>query len=210
MRFDLESSTALLFAMTFFAISITPGLCMMLSMSLGAYLGVRRTMWMMAGELLAMSFISLVAMFGLTTIYLKFDYLLDFLKYLGISYLLYIGYMSWNTKVESGFDLDTAKTSPGALFISGVMTAISNPKAWVFMITILPPFIKSSKPMVSQVATLLLLIILIEFSCLMIYAYGGSVLQKFFYENDKAYYLNRVSGVAFMTVAVYWFVSTYR
>ncbi len=38
------------FIPTFLFVSITPGLCMTLAMTLGISLGVRRTLWMMWGE----------------------------------------------------------------------------------------------------------------------------------------------------------------
>lgn len=40
------------FIPTFFFVSITPGMCMTLSMSLGMTIGVRKALWMMWGELL--------------------------------------------------------------------------------------------------------------------------------------------------------------
>lgn len=39
------------FVPTFFLVSLTPGMCMTLAMVLGMTQGVRRTLWMMAGEL---------------------------------------------------------------------------------------------------------------------------------------------------------------
>ena len=39
------------FSASFFLVALSPGLCMNLAMSLGISIGVRRTLWMMAGEL---------------------------------------------------------------------------------------------------------------------------------------------------------------
>lgn len=41
------------FIPTFFFVSITPGMCMTLAMTLGMSIGVRRTLWMMLGELVS-------------------------------------------------------------------------------------------------------------------------------------------------------------
>ncbi|MEL0099452.1 MAG: LysE family translocator, partial [Opitutae bacterium] len=48
-----------LFIPTFFFVSATPGLCMTLALSLGMTVGVRRTLWMMAGELVGVAIVVL-------------------------------------------------------------------------------------------------------------------------------------------------------
>ncbi len=47
----IKLSLLSVFIPTFLFVSITPGLCMTLAMVLGMTQGVRRTLWMMAGEL---------------------------------------------------------------------------------------------------------------------------------------------------------------
>ena len=46
----MSLSTLSLFIPTFFLVSLTPGLCMTLSLSLGMTVGVKRAAWMMIGE----------------------------------------------------------------------------------------------------------------------------------------------------------------
>ena len=48
----MSSSLLLALIPTFFFVSITPGMCMTLALTLGMTVGIRRTMWMMVGELL--------------------------------------------------------------------------------------------------------------------------------------------------------------
>ena len=43
------------FIPTFFVVSITPGMCMTLALSLGITIGVKRALWMMAGELVGVA-----------------------------------------------------------------------------------------------------------------------------------------------------------
>ena len=47
------------FVPTFFFVSITPGLCMTLAMTMGMTIGVRRALWMMAGELVGLAVVEL-------------------------------------------------------------------------------------------------------------------------------------------------------
>ena len=48
----IDVAALAVFIPTFFFVSITPGMCMTLAMTLGMSIGVRRTLWMMIGELL--------------------------------------------------------------------------------------------------------------------------------------------------------------
>ena len=41
-----------MFIPTFFFVSITPGMCMTLALSLGMSIGYQRTLWMMLGEVI--------------------------------------------------------------------------------------------------------------------------------------------------------------
>ena len=58
------------FIPTFFVVSITPGMCMTLALSLGITVGVRRAMWMMAGELLGVGIVAAASAIGVATIML--------------------------------------------------------------------------------------------------------------------------------------------
>lgn len=46
------------FIPTFFFVSITPGMCMTLAMTMGMAIGFRRTLWMMAGELFGVGLVA--------------------------------------------------------------------------------------------------------------------------------------------------------
>ena len=53
-----------LFIPTFFLVSVSPGLCMTLAMTLGMRVGLRRTCWMMGGEVLGVTLVALAALAG--------------------------------------------------------------------------------------------------------------------------------------------------
>lgn len=56
-----DSSVLFVFIPTFFFVSITPGMCMTLAMTLGMSIGIRRTIWMMIGELIGVSIVATAA-----------------------------------------------------------------------------------------------------------------------------------------------------
>lgn len=77
------------FIPTFFFVSITPGMCMMLAMTLGMSVGVKRTMWMMIGELIGVAIIAVSAVLGVASIMLNYPDLFAILKWIGATYLAY-------------------------------------------------------------------------------------------------------------------------
>lgn len=61
----LDTTLILLFIPTFLVISATPGMCMTLALTLGMSIGVRRTMYMMWGELIGVALVSVLAVVAL-------------------------------------------------------------------------------------------------------------------------------------------------
>lgn len=60
------------FIPTFFIVSITPGMCMTLAMTMGMTIGVRRTFWMMSGELIGVGLIATLSVIGVAAIMLNY------------------------------------------------------------------------------------------------------------------------------------------
>ncbi len=67
-------NTALLgmFIPTFFFVSITPGMCMTLALTLGMTIGYKRTLWMMIGELVGVAVVSVSAVVGIAAVMLTY------------------------------------------------------------------------------------------------------------------------------------------
>ena len=84
----INLSLLAVFIPTCFMISLTPGMCMTLSLTLGMSIGVRRTFWMMWGELSGVALVSIAAVAGVATIMLNYPALFVVLKYAGGAYLL--------------------------------------------------------------------------------------------------------------------------
>jgi threonine/homoserine/homoserine lactone efflux protein len=138
-----DSSVLFVFIPTFFFVSITPGMCMTLAMTLGMSIGIRRTMWMMIGELIGVSIVATAAVIGVASLMLNYPNVFVVFKWIGGTYLIYIGFNMWRSKGKMSVSLNQqSNTKKSALFSQGLITAIANPKGWGFMIALLPPFIK--------------------------------------------------------------------
>jgi homoserine/homoserine lactone efflux protein len=80
---------------------------------------------------------------------------------------------------------------------------VSNPKAWAFFVALLPPFVDQRRPLAPQLLALLALMLIIEFTCLQIYAHGGRVLSEQLHRRGKARWLNRVAGSLMAGVGIW-------
>jgi len=190
-----------LFIPTFFLVSITPGMCMTLAMTLGMSIGVRRTMWMMIGELIGVATVAVAAVLGVASIMLNYPEIFGVLKWVGGAYLAYIGINMWRSKGKMALgNNEPSDVSRYSLFTQGFVTAIANPKGWAFMVSLLPPFISIEYDVMPQLAMLLTVIMFTEFISMMAYATGGKSLRIFLSRGDNIKWMNRIAGSLMIAV----------
>jgi homoserine/homoserine lactone efflux protein len=200
-------STAFLLALipTFFFVSVTPGMCMTLALTLGMTVGIRRTMWMMLGELIGVGLVAISVVIGVAALIVQYPELFVVLKIAGGGYLLYLGIQLWRSKGKMAIDLNGTPKNTGRLQLAtqGFITAVANPKGWAFFIALLPPFIDPTRPMPSQMVVLLSVILTLEALSLMVYALGGKSLSKVLQKSGNVRLMNRIAGSLMMGVAAW-------
>jgi len=202
----VDPAVLLLFVPTFFVVSITPGMCMTLALTMGMTIGVKKTFYMMWGELFGVALVSVAAVCGVAAVMLKYPTLFILLKYLGGGYLVFLGIQMIRSKGEVSLEsgrLSLTHIRPKTLMVQGFVTAIANPKGWAFMISLLPPFISPSKPFFPQLMILVSIILGTEFFCLVLYSNGGRVLTRFIEKQGNIRLLNRISGVLMAGVGIW-------
>ena len=200
----IDVAALAVFIPTFFFVSITPGMCMTLAMTLGMSIGVRRTLWMMIGELLGVASVAIAAVLGVASVMLNYPDAFAILKWVGGAYLIYIGVNMWRAKGK--MSVDTSKPSDvsrKSLFTQGFVTAIANPKGWAFMISLLPPFISVEHAVAPQLLVLLGVIMTTEFLSMLAYATGGKSLRLFLSRGDNIKWMNRIAGSLMVAVGVW-------
>jgi homoserine/homoserine lactone efflux protein len=202
----IDSSVLTVFIPTFFFVSATPGMCMTLSMTLGMTIGLRRTFWMMWGELLGVGFVSIAAVAGVAAVMLTYPAAFLVLKYAGGAYLGYLGIQMWRSKGKMALCEESStkiEFSIRELIVQGFVTAIANPKGWAFMISLLPPFIDPVYSLAPQIMILLVIILSIEFCCLISYAAGGRTLRNLLQKKSTLKTMNRIAGTMMIGVGVW-------
>ncbi|WP_426415041.1 LysE family translocator [Aestuariirhabdus sp. LZHN29] len=202
----VELSVLLIFIPTFLLVSVTPGMCMTLAMTMGMTIGVRRTLWMMWGELVGVGVVSVAAVLGVAAIMLNYPSLFLLLKYIGGGYLVWLGIQMWRSRgkmaISDSID-DQPHVAGRVLFTQGLVTAIANPKGWAFMISLLPPFINTQLPLLPQLSVLVGIILCSEFICMLAYASGGRSLRHFLQKSGNVRMLNRIAGSLMVGVGIW-------
>jgi len=193
------------FIPTFIFVSLTPGLCMTLSLTLGLTIGFKRTLWMMIGELVGVGIITALAGAGSAVIMVKHPEIFYLIKYCGGTYLAYLGINLCLSRGKMAINLTQQQQFPShnELISQGFITAISNPKGWAFMMSLLPPFIDTSKNLGVQVTVLVSIILVIEFACLNLYCLSGNAMRHFLQKSSNVRLLNRIAGTLMLAVAIW-------
>ncbi|MDH4021834.1 MAG: LysE family translocator [Gammaproteobacteria bacterium] len=200
----MDLTLLIAFGASFFLVALAPGLCMTLAMSLGISIGARRTLWMMAGELAGIALVGAAAVLGVAAILLKAPTVFAVFKWVGGAYLLYMGWQTWHAQPLRPEQLGAGRRRTRfSLIAQGFITAVGNPKAWAFLVALLPPFVDQSRPLAPQLLSLLALMLLIEFTCLQIYAHGGQALSEQLHRRGKARWLNHVAGSLMVVVGIW-------
>lgn len=177
---------------------------MTLAMTLGMSIGVRRTLWMMIGELLGVASVAIAAVLGVASVMLNYPDAFAILKWVGGAYLIYIGVNMWRAKGKMSINTQSpSDVSRQSLFTQGFVTAIANPKGWAFMISLLPPFISVQHAVAPQLLVLVLVIMVSEFVCMLAYATGGKSLRLFLARGDNIKWMNRIAGSLMMLVGMW-------
>ncbi|AHB04532.1 MULTISPECIES: LysE family translocator [Pandoraea] len=193
-----------LYVVTVFFVSATPGPNMLLVMTHGARHGLRPSLGTMAGCMTALIAMMSISAAGLGAVLKAWPMLFDTLRYIGAAYLVYLGYKSWRSPVDTNEAAArlraplATESSFGKLFKAGFLVAGSNPKAILFAAAFLPQFIDPTAAKLPQFSILLGTFAVIEVSWYLVYATGGLRIAPYLREARVLKAFNRISGGVFM------------
>ncbi len=169
-------------------------------------IGVKRTLWMMLGELAGVAVVAVLAAVGVAALLLNYPTAFTAFKIIGGLYLGFIGLQMWLSRGKMAIKADTQNQKPASrieLALQGFLTAISNPKGWAFFVALLPPFLSTQSSLFDQLLLLVSIILLLEFVCLLIYAAGGLTLRSILMQSANVRLLNRIAGSLMLAVGLW-------
>jgi threonine/homoserine/homoserine lactone efflux protein len=181
----------LVFAVTEFLMSLTPGPAVFLVISQGMHAGFRGSLRGIAGILAGNTIYFALSALGLGALLVASASLFQIIKWLGIAYLIVMG-VRMVLKRETKDAVGQKMKSRLALFSQGLITQLSNPRAIVFFTALLPQFISPGArnpgwmggSMAAQFVVLGLVSIAVEFPVLAAYGWladrGGNLIPQRF------------------------------
>ena len=135
---DLFTLLSLTFATFVYAVSPGPGLFAVLAIS--TRYGPIPAIWLSLGHTIGDIIYVALAMLTLTVLSDVISNSMLYVKILGASYLIYIGYQQWRSKGIS-FEQSSQKNSTLKLLMAGFVVGVTNPKTIIFYLSFLPIFI---------------------------------------------------------------------
>ena len=120
-------------------ISISPGAGAIASMSSGLNYGFRHGYWNALGLQLALLVQIAIVAAGAGVLFATTPWAFLAVKWFGVAYLLYLAFLQWKAPAQSiEIKHELARKSAGKLVIHGFLVNMSNPKAIVFLLAIIP------------------------------------------------------------------------
>ena len=151
------------FMVACWVISVSPGAGAIASMSSGLNYGFRRGYWNALGLQLALLVQIGIVAAGAGVLFATSPWAFLAIKWFGVGYLLYLAYLQWCAPVQSiQIQQEQPTKSVAKLMLSGFLVNMSNPKAIVFLLAVLPQFLDLSRPQLSQYLIMALTMITID------------------------------------------------
>lgn len=113
--------------------------------------------------------------FGLGSLFLQFPYLLDILKYIGATYLLYL---AWKMFGSLNIQITENKSSP-LRYYEAILFQFVNPKAWVICITAVSLFYPEKENIFVGTLFMVVMATIINIPSISMWAIGGSIIRRY-------------------------------
>jgi homoserine/homoserine lactone efflux protein len=143
--------TWLVFVAAVLGLSMSPGPNGLLVLTHGTVRGWRRTTSTILGGVIGFVAVIAMSMFGIGAMLQASVAALMVMKWLGGAYLVWLGLQVWRSPAV-GVQIDAGR-SPAtgkAMFLQGLLSAVTNPKVLLFFTAFLPAFIDPARSLVTQ------------------------------------------------------------
>jgi homoserine/homoserine lactone efflux protein len=162
----------LLYLATWTLVAISPGPAVMFVMSEGARYGTRGAVAGTAGILLGHVVCFTFVAFGLAALLASVNGAMTAIRIAGAIYLMYLGARMIFYKTRAVENVPAAADPPahGGIVLQGLLVQLTNPKNLLFVLALLPQFIRPDHPLLLQLAIMLVVTVVIDGITLLAYA----------------------------------------
>ena len=162
--------------------------------------GVKNCIWTAFGDITANLFQATLVIFVIGTFLSDNPNFLNFFKWLGVIYLIYLSYDVYKTSPKDINSKIISTKSIFSFFKDGFLVAGTSPKAWLFFPLIFPQFIDFNGNYVIQFIILITTYIVLDFLSLIAYAMLAQKLITWIKANPKT--INTISASVLIIIAL--------
>ena len=190
----------ILFLQIIIFLFITPGTPRVVIVSYSMNYGVRNCIWTALGDVTANFIQAILVIFVLGTFFSDNPTFLNFFKWIGVIYLLYLAYDVYKSSPKNINSKVILSKSFFSFFKDGFLVAGTSPKAWLFFPLIFPQFIDFNSNYVVQFIILITTYIVLDFLSLIGYALLAQKLITWIKANPKT--INTISASVLVIIAL--------
>ncbi|MBC9229604.1 LysE family transporter [bacterium SPL81] len=191
------------FMLACWAISVSPGAGAIASMSSGLNYGFRHGYWNALGLQIALLMQILIVAAGVGVLFATTPLAFQIVKWFGVAYLMYLAYQQWTAPIKTiQIEHEQKNKSALTLVFHGFVVNMSNPKAIVFLLAVLPQFLDLSRPQALQYLIMAITMVAIDLIVMAAYTGLASKVLRLLRSLRQQKYLNRGFAVMFSCAAL--------
>ena len=190
----------LLFLQIVFFLCITPGTPRVVITTYAINYGLRKSIITAFGDISANTIQMIFVAFGIGAIVVTNPEILDYAKWVGVIYLLYLAFDLKRSSIHLNFEEKLSSKSNFSLYKDGFIVAFFSPKAWIFFGAIFPQFLNLNGDFKIQLLILIISYVAIDFSTLILYGYVAKKIVAWLKTNPKT--INLISAYALLIIAI--------
>jgi homoserine/homoserine lactone efflux protein len=198
----------LLFLQIVFFLCITPGTPRVIIMSYTINYGLRRSAITAFGDISANTIQMIFVAFGIGSIIITYPQILNYVKWIGIIYLLYLAFDLKRSSANFNLKDKLSLKSNLSLYRDGFMVAFFSPKAWIFFGAMFPQFLNLNGDFKIQLLILIFSYVIIDFSTLITYGFVAKKIVTWLKTNPKT--INLISACALLIIAIIFAFSSFK
>ena len=179
---------------------ITPGPPRIVIVSYSMNYGVQKCVWTALGDITANIIQATLVIFVIGSFISENPNFLNFFKWIGIAYILYIAFDIYNSRPKEITTNKDSSKSFFSFFKDGFLVAGTSPKAWMFFPLIFPQFIDFNGNYLIQFLILITTYVVLDFLSLIGYALLAQKLINWI--NTKPRTINTISAGVLVIIAV--------
>ena len=194
-------SDFLIFLQIILFLFITPGLPRVVIVSHTLNYGLKKSVWTAFGDISANIIQGILVVFIIGSFLSDNPQVLNYLKWAGILYIVYLAYDTYTAKISSVNSKQQSSKSTFSFYKDGFMVAGLSPKAIIFFGTIFSSFINYDSHIISQFLILMITYVILDFTTLMIYGLAAEKISVWLRSKPKI--LNTISACVLLIIAIY-------